>query len=96
MNKAQAAWLAVLITVIGGTVGAVDYFAKSKDLESLAMDFQQERLYNRMDRLEERMWTIRNGYPQDTPIHQWKPCDQEEYRKLEQELRRTQEGFRAK
>ena len=93
MNKTQVAWLALLVTVIGGTVGAVEFFAHSEDLDQLAMDFQQERLYNRMDRIEERMWAIRNSYPQNAPQHTWRDCDQQEYRKLEQELRRAREGF---
>ena len=91
MNGNTIAAIALTVTIIGGTAGAINYFAKDSDLEELAMDFQQERKFNRMDRIEERMWTIKNSYRPETPMCDWREPDREEYRKLEKELRRARE-----
>ena len=94
--------LVLLFTLIGGVVGFEYHYAKDTDLQELAMDFKQERLYNRMDRVEERMWVIKSRYvgvnpqtlePEDVPILQWSECDRKEYMKLDRELRRVQKEF---
>lgn len=88
---------ALLVAVTGGSVKAVDYFAKQSDLVELAMDFQEERKFNRLDRLEERQWNIESKYERynsstgevtKLPMSQWEECDKKEYQKLEQERRR--------
>jgi len=101
-SKTLVALVALLLALVGGTVKAVDYFAKQGDLVELAMDFQQERNFNRMDRLEERMWTIKSKYQEfvpatgevvDIPIVRWSECDRDEYQKLGKDLRRLKADF---
>lgn len=85
---------ALLVGVIGGSVGAVDYFAKQNDLETLALDFYSERHYNQLDRIETRMKTIKRQYQLksgEVPIHQWDQYDRDEYEELEKEKRRLQQ-----
>ena len=43
MMKAIAGGLVALIAIAGGVVGAIEYFAKDADLQSLAMNFQRSQ-----------------------------------------------------
>jgi hypothetical protein len=86
---------ALVIAIIGGSVGAYEKFAKQEDLEVLAMDFYEERYFNQLDRTEERMKTIERKYQRKTgpaPRHEWDPYDRDEYERLEMEKRRLQRG----
>lgn len=79
--------------LVGSVVTANDYFAKSKDLQLVEYRLDQKIRYDRMDRIQERLWNYEDKY-RGIPECDWAPQDLDEYRRLELELRKLEKENR--
>jgi len=80
---------ALLITLVGGTVAAVDYFAKSDDLQLVEYRLDQKIRNDQIYDLYREAWRYENRY-EGTPVCDWPHDDKERYRKIKLKLRRLE------
>ena len=83
-NQVFAA-VVVLITIVGGTVGAVDYFAKNTDLQLIEFRLEQKIQGDNILRIQERIWQLEDRY-EGKDCSEWIATDREEYRSLKSQL----------
>jgi hypothetical protein len=75
----------VLITVIGGTAGAITYFAKDTDLQQVEFRLEKKIQGDNILRIQERIWQLEDRY-QGRDCSEWIESDREEYRNLKSQL----------
>ena len=73
--------LATLFALIGGVVGAVEYFAKDCDLTLVELRLDQKIRNDEMYSIQEQLWRFEDRY-EGSPLSDWPFEDRERYRKL--------------
>jgi len=77
-------WIAVAafsIMATGSVVGAVDYFAKSTDLQLIAERLEQKIVNDQLYDIQRQLWRFEDRY-EGSPMSDWPYEDRERYRKL--------------
>ena len=82
---------AFILTLVGGTVAAVDYFAKSSELQLVSMRLEQKIKSDKVWQIQQQIWQLEDRY-KGVPHYEWDAFDLERYRRLKMELERTQRG----
>jgi len=76
-----AAAVVTIFALIGGVVGAVDYFAKDEDLEQVSLRLDDKIRDDNVMYLERRIWQLEDRY-KGIPKERWPQDDLNEYREL--------------
>ena len=63
--KAFIPLIALLVTVIAGTVGAVNYFAKVEDLKLVELRLEQKIQQDQIYFIQQRLWQLYDRYGTD-------------------------------
>jgi aspartate/glutamate racemase len=80
-----------LAAVIGIIMGGLSYFATAEDLRLVEMRLDQKIMSDQMSQVQQRIWTLEDRN-QGKPCSEWKSQDEkDEYRKLKELLRQTEE-----
>jgi len=80
-TKTLVALGALLLTLVGGTVAAVDYFAKSNDLRLVEYRLDQKIRNDQIYDLYREAWRYENRY-EGSPVCDWPEEDRDRYRKI--------------
>lgn len=62
MTKEMIAIIALLFTVMGGTVGAVNYFAKADELKQVEYRLDQKIKADKVYYIKRRLWQLYDRY----------------------------------
>ena len=90
-TRTWVALAALLLTLVGGTVAAIDYFAKEVDLKLVEYRLDQKIRDDQAYNIQQQIWQLEDRYLR-YPVEEWPQPDRDRYRKLKHRLEVLKKG----